>query len=522
MLRLLVVAALCLPNVLLEQSRILDQRKPLFERFRRLEEQFRRFQEVTLTRLQGIAENYNISYNIDSRFHHIIDQQESLTKAVNASKLSTGKDISDLKLWFKKLQKKNKKLELKISSLEETLKERNKQMTRDKKSQDAIMTNLTSAYRNQKKIVDQQVNGIIILQKGMELLQELVQRHRNKIVALEEHLQSVKQNNILPPSGLIFGHVLSQTPQNMQASIAENEPQAVTDQRQLKKLQTKHNQTKRFQEEQQLHIPLRIKKIQIKLQPGNGSTDKSLTENRNTNLQTSPWSLNVTKHDQYEEQSTNKTGIICNVDSVLVFPNSSSENFATFGKGLSETLLELSICSWIRTNSSYLGTIISYATEENDNKLVLHGRNGADYDTLHFVIGDPTFRELPVIPLLDGKWHHTCFIWSSIQGKYWFYVDRRLVSTGSRFQKGYEIPPGGSLILGQEQDTFGGGFDSSEAFVGYLAGFAMWNHALSPGEVSSIATGQSLTRGAILTLADASSLHGDVRKVKCTCLEYCL
>lgn len=206
---------------------------------------------------------------------------------------------------------------------------------------------------------------------------------------------------------------------------------------------------------------------------------------------------------------------------MLIFPNSSTEHYVTFSKGLREPLHEVSVCSWVKTNASYLGTIFSYATDDNDNKLVLHGRNGATYDTFHFVIGDPAFRELPLVPLIDGEWHHTCFIWSSIQGRYWFYVDRRLTSTGSKFQKGYEIPPGGSLVLGQEQDTLGGGFDSSEAFVGSLAGFAMWNRALSPGEVSGIATGKGLPRGTILTLEDDPLIHGAVERVDCTCLEHC-
>uniref|UniRef100_A0A8C8SQW1 Pentraxin family member n=1 Tax=Pelusios castaneus TaxID=367368 RepID=A0A8C8SQW1_9SAUR len=207
---------------------------------------------------------------------------------------------------------------------------------------------------------------------------------------------------------------------------------------------------------------------------------------------------------------------------MLLFPSASTENFATFGQGFLTGLHELSLCSWVSTHARYLGTILSYATEENDNKLVLHGWNATIPTSIHFVIGDPAFRELPVRQVLNGRWHHVCVIWSSIQGRYWFYVDRRLASLGSKFQKGYEIPPGGSLILGQEQDMVGGGFDPSEAFVGGLAGFAIWNRALSPGEVSSIATGQGLPRGTILTLADVSALNGAVQKVNCTCLEQCL
>lgn len=213
---------------------------------------------------------------------------------------------------------------------------------------------------------------------------------------------------------------------------------------------------------------------------------------------------------------------VCNVDSMLFFPNASTENFATFTPGFQAGLLELSLCSWVSTSANYLGTILSYATEDNDNKLVLHGRDAAPRNSIHFVIGDPAFRELPVGRILDGKWHHICVIWSSIQGRYWFYVDRRLASMGSKFQKGYEIPPKGSLVLGQEQDTMGGGFEPSESFVGYLAGLAIWDRALSPGEVSGIAIGRGLPRGTIFTLANISALHGALQKVNCTCLEHCL
>lgn len=114
-----------------------------------------------------------------------------------------------------------------------------------------------------------------------------------------------------------------------------------------------------------------------------------------------------------------------------------------------------------------------------------------------------------------------CVIWTSTLGRYRLHVDRRLVATGSRFREGYEIPPGGSLVLGQEQDSVGGGFDSSEAFVGSVAGLAVWDRALVPGEVASLATGRGLPPGAILTLDDAHRVGGFVQRVNCSCLALC-
>ena len=211
----------------------------------------------------------------------------------------------------------------------------------------------------------------------------------------------------------------------------------------------------------------------------------------------------------------------CDVGPVLVFPNASTQNVAFLSPGFASGLRTLSVCSWVRMASGHLGTLLSYATEENDNKLVLHGRDSLVPGSVHFVIGDPAFRELPLQPLLDGRWHHVCIIWTSTLGRYWVHVDRRLVATGSRFREGYEIPPGGSLVLGQEQDSMGGGFDSFEAFVGSMAGLAIWDRALVPGEVAKLATGREVPEGTILTLADAQWVGGFVQRANCSCLELC-
>ncbi|XP_073491289.1 pentraxin-4-like [Aquarana catesbeiana] len=542
---------------------------------------FRRFQDMTLTHLQGIAENYNISYNIDARFHHISDQQRSLTEAFNASSDMTQQELNGVKFWLKKVQKKTKKLDLKISALEGAMAERNKQIIKENKAQDVAMANFTTTLSNQKRIIYQLVKDKGELQKGMEVFRESVESQGRKIAELEKQLQNMQhmqQNEILAASALIVPEI-NRTPEEKLPEPPQNDPGPITIQQRLLKLKTKHNQRKKFHEEQLMLIPSKNIMEPMAAQHSEVTKKLGLPEEKKPDFQTTKVlsitmgpqpnqrtrlpefqkpldpvidnTIQVSAHrssvvrdprppgetitplpstripthttaaPKLEEKSTKTPATICNVHSMLIFPNSSTENYATFTKGLREPLHELSICSWVKTNASYLGTILSYGTEDNDNKLVLHGRNGATYDAFHFVIGDPAFRELPLVPLIDGKWHHICFIWSSIQGKYWFYVDRRLTSTGSRFQKGYEIPPGGSLVFGQEQDTLGGGFDSSEAFVGNLAGFAMWNRALSPGEVSGTATGKGLPRGTILTLADDPLIHGAVERVDCTCLEHC-
>ncbi|KAF7642393.1 hypothetical protein LDENG_00258600, partial [Lucifuga dentata] len=164
-----------------------------------------------------------------------------------------------------------------------------------------------------------------------------------------------------------------------------------------------------------------------------------------------------------------KDATICNVDSMLFFPFASVENYVTFSQSFPD-LPEFSMCLWLCVENAHIGTLLSYATADNDNQLVLYGRNSSSLLSsassspshpssssssssfsslsLDFVVGDPVYRRLPAAALLDGRWHHLCILWSSIQGHFWHYTDRRLTSSGSNFQKGWEVPGGGSVVLG--------------------------------------------------------------------------
>lgn len=90
---------------------------------------------------------------------------------------------------------------------------------------------------------------------------------------------------------------------------------------------------------------------------------------------------------------------------VLVFPNASTQNIAFLSSGFPWGLRALSVCSWVCMASGHLGTLLSYATEENDTRLVLCNRDSPAPGSIHLVIGDPAFRELPLQPLLDGVCH---------------------------------------------------------------------------------------------------------------------
>ncbi|XP_016063494.1 PREDICTED: pentraxin-4 [Miniopterus natalensis] len=458
----LLFVPVCLHGALSQDAGPTGQRRPFFERLRRLEDQFRKFQEVTLTHLQAIASNYNLSYNIDARFRSLAQESQALALAVNQSQVTVQGDLGHLKTWMRKTQRRSRKVDSRLLALGYALRARSQQHTQERKEQDA-----------QREVLSGLALDVQALQDTLARLTHVVQSQGTRLDALKGWLQVACPGTTAPAW-----------------APAQPEPPSPNS----LKLQGARQALRASPEPMDPPQDFAGHLQGMREPPGPGS----------------PWAW-----------PPQRLGEMCNVGPALVFPNTSTENVVFLGPGFLSGLQALSVCSWVRTASGRLGTLLSYATEENDNKLVLHGRDSLAPGSIHFVIGDPAFRELPLQPLLDGQWHHVCVIWTSILGRYWLHVDRRLVATGSRFREGYEIPPGGSLVLGQEQDSVGGGFDGSEAFVGSMAGLAIWDRALVPGEVSHLATGKELPPGAILTLANATLIGGFVQRVNCTCLELC-
>ena len=50
--------------------------------------------------------------------------------------------------------------------------------------------------------------------------------------------------------------------------------------------------------------------------------------------------------------------------------------------------------------------------------------------------------------------------------------------TGKGLKKGHVIQAGGSLVLGQEQDSTGGKFQESQSFQGSLTNLNVWSYVL--------------------------------------------
>ncbi|XP_008304190.1 C-reactive protein-like [Stegastes partitus] len=96
-----------------------------------------------------------------------------------------------------------------------------------------------------------------------------------------------------------------------------------------------------------------------------------------------------------------------------------------------------------------------------------------------------------------NTWHSVCSTWDATSGLMQLWLDgkpssRKFVSSGSNINGPIII------VLGQEQDSDGGGFDIKQSFVGMMSNVHMWDYTLLPCEIKNYAEQLSFTPGNVL------------------------
>ncbi len=86
----------------------------------------------------------------------------------------------------------------------------------------------------------------------------------------------------------------------------------------------------------------------------------------------------------------------------------------------------------------------------------------------------------------DGAWHHICLGWESPTGLWMLYKDGEEKWKGEDFRTDYTIKRGGTLVLGQEQDSVGGGFEAVQSFQGMISNVNIWDTFLSASKIKEM------------------------------------
>ncbi|XP_070538120.1 neuronal pentraxin-1-like isoform X2 [Ptychodera flava] len=150
-------------------------------------------------------------------------------------------------------------------------------------------------------------------------------------------------------------------------------------------------------------------------------------------------------------------------------------------------LSELTVCLWMKSNGSdEKAGLVSYAVTANANEFLLFYR----HDVVHLWVQQQLKIDAP--PLNDDQWHHVCVTWTSIEGRWRLYLDGTLERAGTGLSGGRAVTGGGLLVLGQDQDSVGGGYDADQAFIGEMTAFNMWSRSLNDVEIAQVAKNCSI------------------------------
>lgn len=140
---------------------------------------------------------------------------------------------------------------------------------------------------------------------------------------------------------------------------------------------------------------------------------------------------------------------------------------------------------WLRTSQTSDFSVVSYGVSgEPDHFLIYFIANGSlrigVANVVHGATGDVTSA------LADGSWHHVV-ISGSIASELNYYLDAQLVATVT-IPPGSALEPGGTLIVGQDQDSVNGGFSTLQALDGDVDELALYDHELSEAQIQAIFT----------------------------------
>ncbi|MBL4802023.1 MAG: tandem-95 repeat protein [Emcibacter sp.] len=123
--------------------------------------------------------------------------------------------------------------------------------------------------------------------------------------------------------------------------------------------------------------------------------------------------------------------------------------------------------------------LVSYAVPSSDNEFLIFAQSNGQLAV--YINSNRIQLDVNSDDLFDGERHDLSISWDSNTGEISVFVDGSLADTATA-QAGHPIQAGGTITLGQEQDSVGGGFVSAQEFSGEIHSLQIFSEALNPGD----------------------------------------
>jgi MSHA biogenesis protein MshQ len=177
-------------------------------------------------------------------------------------------------------------------------------------------------------------------------------------------------------------------------------------------------------------------------------------------------------------------GKVCNA---IDLSATGTTNYAVLDKDILTGKTDFTISLWSQTSKTSNQSILSGAGNNSSNELIMWFTNHTSFRpylkaSQNGVIATST--------IADDNWQH--LVWTREGDQNCLFVDKELKGCVSLTTLPLDIQ---SLILGQEQDSVGGSFSSSQAFDGLLDELLIFGSAITSDEIASIYDNQNAGLG---------------------------
>ncbi|CAJ1062151.1 C-reactive protein-like [Xyrichtys novacula] len=178
---------------------------------------------------------------------------------------------------------------------------------------------------------------------------------------------------------------------------------------------------------------------------------------------------------------------------MFTFPQQTKSSYVRLMTSMRD-LSAITVCHRSFTDLKRDHSIFSLATPSNINAFLIFWDAANKEMEAHVKDTKAEFAGLDYKP---NMWHSICTTWESSTGltQLWFNgrpTIRKTTSSGSSISGTFII------VLGQEQDAHGGGFDVNQCMIGMMSDVHIWDHALSACEIHKYTDDLNFTPGNVI------------------------
>ncbi|XP_019126810.2 C-reactive protein-like [Larimichthys crocea] len=206
------------------------------------------------------------------------------------------------------------------------------------------------------------------------------------------------------------------------------------------------------------------------------------------------------------------------LENVFTFPLESPTSSVKLTSSGVQSITAMTVCMRYFSSVTRAQSLFSLAVPSESNAFLLF-KPSVNVYRLHV---QGTALDISGLPHDTDDWNSVCWTWESQHGLTTLWVNGK--RSARKILRDKAIITGApSIVLGQDQDTYGGGFDQNQSFVGDLTDVHLWDSVISPCQIRFFMEGSAFNPGNLVNWNDlqysiTGSVHvenSDFDKVTC-------